>query len=390
VLKSGRRPTAAENDERILDAAVQLVLERGGEAFGFRDVAALAGLSHGAVYSRYDNQAELLLDAWDRRLGPVVERSIEAVAAVRSRGDGIDALAELATSPEMAAALQLCVLSFRIDELADVVPRQLQHWLSTGGLHGSGHDDIVGLGLVALMAGSVLGACTDPRPLVELRSILRGVQQYEHRPQVGPPPGPTIPATIQFDTGDPLRDALLRACVNVVRRSGFDKVTLKRVGRSAGCAPTSVYRCYPTLEDMIDDLSDRAVHLSEAGVTGWPAGIPFDRLRDDPATVALLSTVGASLQGGCAQPEAAVRRRLWLETAVRSQHDDRLLRVIVAARTARDSSASAGPSSDSIARLMALGHSIALGTSLLADLVPDVSGIDWRPFAAAHLAAALT
>jgi TetR/AcrR family transcriptional regulator, repressor for uid operon len=53
--------------ERLLDAAAEVFAERGYERAGVAEIARRAGLTTGAIYSRYSGKAELLLDAIDQR-----------------------------------------------------------------------------------------------------------------------------------------------------------------------------------------------------------------------------------------------------------------------------------------------------------------------------------
>jgi AcrR family transcriptional regulator len=61
-------PSAAVGDplrERLVAAAAEVFAERGYERAGVAEIARRAGLTTGAIYSRYSGKAELLLDAID-------------------------------------------------------------------------------------------------------------------------------------------------------------------------------------------------------------------------------------------------------------------------------------------------------------------------------------
>ena len=74
----GRR---AGNDERIRDAALAEALALGPDRLGPTAVARRAGLSTGAVYARYEDHAELLVDLWVNRcrveVGDLVELGLD-------------------------------------------------------------------------------------------------------------------------------------------------------------------------------------------------------------------------------------------------------------------------------------------------------------------------
>jgi TetR/AcrR family transcriptional repressor of uid operon len=65
---------ADETRERLLDAAAEVFAERGYERAGVAEIARRAGLTTGAIYSRYAGKAELLLDAIDQRTHDEIRR----------------------------------------------------------------------------------------------------------------------------------------------------------------------------------------------------------------------------------------------------------------------------------------------------------------------------
>ncbi len=65
----GKRSDTDDLTARLLDAAADVFAERGYEGAGVAEIARRAGVTTGAIYSRYSGKAELLLDAVDRRMG---------------------------------------------------------------------------------------------------------------------------------------------------------------------------------------------------------------------------------------------------------------------------------------------------------------------------------
>lgn len=64
------RPRRAETDERVRDAALELLRESGPEAVNVASVAARSGVARTTIYRRYSDRTELLRDV----LRPVVHR----------------------------------------------------------------------------------------------------------------------------------------------------------------------------------------------------------------------------------------------------------------------------------------------------------------------------
>ncbi len=76
-----RSARALNNDAAIRTAAVTLVLSKGIDAISFRDVGREAGLTHGALYARFEDVEELLVDLWDSILTPRAVALIELASA---------------------------------------------------------------------------------------------------------------------------------------------------------------------------------------------------------------------------------------------------------------------------------------------------------------------
>ena len=62
--KGGKRERTRQ---RLVDAALQIITERGFEAAGVEEIAARAGMTTGSIYSNYRSKADLLWDAAQRR-----------------------------------------------------------------------------------------------------------------------------------------------------------------------------------------------------------------------------------------------------------------------------------------------------------------------------------
>ena len=60
---AGHQPEADDTRSRLLRAAAEVFAERGYDSAGVAEIARRAGLTTGAIYSRYSGKAELLLDA---------------------------------------------------------------------------------------------------------------------------------------------------------------------------------------------------------------------------------------------------------------------------------------------------------------------------------------
>jgi TetR/AcrR family transcriptional regulator, repressor for uid operon len=77
--------------DRLIAAATEVFAERGYDGAGVAEIARRAGLTTGAIYSRYRGKADLLVDALDETLA----HQLEVVLADRAAARANDALALL-------------------------------------------------------------------------------------------------------------------------------------------------------------------------------------------------------------------------------------------------------------------------------------------------------
>lgn len=117
-------------DGRLLDAATDVFAERGYDRAGVAEIARRAGVTTGAIYSRYRGKAELLVEALDRQMAD----HLEAVIASGEPGTATEILATLgahvleADEHELASGallLEATVAARREPELASMLERRL-------------------------------------------------------------------------------------------------------------------------------------------------------------------------------------------------------------------------------------------------------------------------
>ena len=258
-----RRREAIENDLRILRAAVWCLDRHGVDGITTVGVATAAGFTTGALYSRYEQQHDLLVDVWQRQSHEAVDALIGAAIAVRRSGGTavtVDALAALLADPPavLRVGVQLMAVTRRIDELADVVPADLAASLLEFGVHVESPDvpQVDDLGVVAFALGAVLSGSVVGAPAVDWTPMIRWCGAPPTPPSTWPP-APPFPSAPLRDPDDPAIDALLRATQQVIARSGVERATLLRISRAARLTPTVVYNRYENREELIVDLVRR-------------------------------------------------------------------------------------------------------------------------------------
>lgn len=77
-------PVAASTRERLIEAATEVFSEQGYDGARVQDIARRAGLTTGAIYSRFRDKAELLLEAIQRTSGADLAELLQAGALPRT------------------------------------------------------------------------------------------------------------------------------------------------------------------------------------------------------------------------------------------------------------------------------------------------------------------
>ena len=114
-----------ELKERLLHAAAEVFAENGYEKAGVSEIARRAGVTTGAIYSRYSGKAELLIDAVDRHL-------LTQLHSLHSNASAIDVLSHLGDhllddlSAGTGLFLEAVVAAKRDPELAERLRHVLQ------------------------------------------------------------------------------------------------------------------------------------------------------------------------------------------------------------------------------------------------------------------------
>jgi AcrR family transcriptional regulator len=119
--KTGLRlPKSEVTRLKLLSCAVDEIIEVGPDRLGFTSIARLAGLSTGALYARYENVDELILEVWMAEGLPVLRRLLVDLEESLSRESGV--AARLRLSEQLSGAdrgllilVNLMVASRRIE-----------------------------------------------------------------------------------------------------------------------------------------------------------------------------------------------------------------------------------------------------------------------------------
>lgn len=170
---------------------------------------------------------------------------------------------------------------------------------------------------------------------------------------------------LDFDTGDPALDALLRATLEEVGRTGFDAATTAGIGRASGYSEGLLFARYPSKVEVFVDATRRQ-HAQN-----WRLNEAFQR--------GVIAAHGEGIAEAVVirefqRPHLSLARAIHLEQVRLALHDERLRQVqwgeldaLVAESTANDPTwhPAASPAH------LHLSVAIGLGVACLPMLVPD-------------------
>ncbi len=394
------------NDERLRDAALAEVVDHGADSLGPTAVARRAGLSTGAVYNRFEDTTELLVDLWTSRCQQAGTdlMNIAMEALLGNDGDAkgdvarrqlVEALAN--PSPAVSALIELIVIAHRDEALAEVVIPGGTAMIAGHGVTRSADPDQRAKAalVVSLLLGMLLldasGVEVEPdwaevepdwaevEPDWERTFGGMAVRLRQRIEPAGEPEMLTLPELPSGDEidDDPTRAALMLACMEVIGRVGLQRATVTRIARRAGLTHGAIYGLFGSKEELVAtavaELTDKILGLDRDFNR-----VQYERFGDYPATV---SAVLAGFTDG--------RRRSWqlfrLECHLAQRHDP-------AVAGALDAVYSRTMAHDAVTFTQLLGldvgmaksrarmqMAVPLGRIMLQALIPGaMDEVDWR------------
>ena len=311
-----RRSTRALlNDAAIRDAAVGLVLSEGIDAISFRDVGRVAGLTHGALYARFEDVEELLVDLWGEVLSQRAVALFHACSdaasnpTTQSVGDLFGFVRD--ATPADAAMVQVLLTSRRFVILHEDVEAFIHDHLES--VDAESNDDqsralvLFGLIMVEILEQTLFGGDSDD--LAFLESVIldalaldsHDIEPFELRDSNDR----LIP-----EPSNELRSQLAYHTFSAVGKSGYTRATISRISRRANCSPGAIYKLYPSKEDLVIAATRRIMNAPWISITSLAE--------------VLDSGVLAQLLSSAASEQNSVRKSFFLEIAIASAQSDKI------------------------------------------------------------------
>ena len=175
-----RRPSRAETRTRLLDAAVEVFVERGIAAASVEDIADAAGFSRGALYSNFADKDALVLAVLQRITDEAVAEIEDLLERYPDPDDYVRATQDLMVSPgrrnghhHPVLSIELVLYSLRnpaarpllkdrLDRAQDAVWRVVERNARALGLDAADNRRAIAAMIVAMDDGFSLHSLVDP------------------------------------------------------------------------------------------------------------------------------------------------------------------------------------------------------------------------------------
>ncbi|HTT58828.1 MAG TPA: TetR/AcrR family transcriptional regulator [Acidimicrobiales bacterium] len=372
-----RSSRALTNDAAIREASVELILSVGIDAISFRDVGKVAGLTHGALYARFEDVEELLVDLWNEVLSHRAIAIFEAAryAARNPSEASVDSLLDFVRNaePTDVAAIQVLFLSRRFDVLFEEVETFVHNYLEAPN-DDSGAVRARTLALFSLISAKIFsnsefGLNTDRVKF--LGPVLVATLQTDPEDVLSVPLSEPNDRLIPAPNND-LRSQLAYYTFSAVGRSGYTRATISRISRRANCSPGAIYKIYPSKEDLVIDATRGLMQA------------PWISLAS--AAAILNEGMLAQLLYAAASEQNALRRNFILEMMMASAHNAKLRSAVGAQLQVIESVAPriVGISDEERKHFEYMLREIVLlvlGVSFLSAITGAVSQMDFNQFA---------
>jgi AcrR family transcriptional regulator len=373
-----RSNRALSNDAAIRAAAVDVILTVGVDGIAYRDVARAAKLTHGALYARFEDVEELLVDLWSALL---LERAVSL----------FDVISRAVTAPSKESVAVV------MDRLRHPIPEDIVmiKVLWTSRRHVILHEEVESFihDYLETSAAEMSGALHSRALTLFSFTILTMISSYQGTLEKDDLDcfEATILESLQFPTGDvqsvvfkepvvreladptdDLRDRLAYHTYLAVGTSGYSRATISRISRRADCSPGAIYKIYPTKEDLV------------IGSVRTNMTAPWIRI----ATLATILEPNnlAQFLFSAASSKNSVRKNFTLEVAMASAYNHKLRKAVGSQLRDIESVVPLieGLSDDEVAHLKCTIRFILfsiMGVSYLSTLTKATDHIDFNQFA---------
>ena len=374
-------PKSIRTSGLIFDTAVKELGVTGLDHVTFTSIARAAGLTTGAMYSRFENSAELLVGLWEERLRPALTYFLDCYFAAVNDQTNIKALEELCRliadpSQELLLAAEAISVAPRIDELFEVISPEVAELLKV-----EPKLEAVHFGVLTVILGSLMyfpfSSAKKFIPTVVENGVRVGrvtnVKNY----------GPVSNADIQtFEADDVSSDPLIRdllvATRTVIAKSGFERATVSRIARKWGHNSATIYQYFENKSELMASVVELALRNS------------LIIRQSEPSPEEYIDS-GAQTISNHLSDERRPYLRFRLEAHVAALHNQNVADVMrVEYSRYRDRMLANTSLPRGITTAASEGANAAyIGRAMLFPYAPECGNYDWRPYSDASVTALL-
>lgn len=328
--KSGEKLPKSESTRlKLLDCAVGEILEVGPDHLGFTSIARRAEMSTGALYARYENVDELLLEVWLHRGLPALRRLIADMQESLITSTGKAARRRLADmlsgpDPELCLISKILVIARRNEAVGEFVIPSTIDAVNKAKEDTPAFDFYLAqiLGVALGVQGTGFAGLDWFSPISIIASSTRDATEFQPLDESMP----AIPEASGFDEGlDDLDRRLFGAVSRVISRVGIDHATISRIARHADINPASIYMKY---DDKNALLAACVTHVMKGTFRQNEDMIEYYASLSGESSVKTVSNSAVVMFRGNQSTDHTEIRLLRLETLFSAGHHEDL-RVII-------------------------------------------------------------
>ena len=279
-VHSSRSQRSLDTSAHIKQEGLAFLAELGVDLMSTKDLAALAGISTGPIYARYDTIEDLVLDLWCEVLHPEFLRLLAIIRpAMAGAADERRELAELLADPTLKSQAIVEVLSVarRYPQLSERVGIDLARAFSD---HINAQPETapaMAMAQCTTTFGSMFLSPMVPREsIADWEGMINLVGRASHDPTALAEPHrevePTIIELPKMATGDVVVDEFVVAAMTVIARVGFEQATSTRIARVAGRGFSTIYNHYSSKEELmvatVESMIQQNIEISFRGFAG--------------------------------------------------------------------------------------------------------------------------
>jgi AcrR family transcriptional regulator len=291
-----------------------------------REIAQVAGLTHGAIYARFESVDELLIDLWNSTLRErlaimsQLSKSVAMDPSARTVGELFDFLRH-ADACDLAA-IEVLLVSRRIPSLGEETEGFVREHLETIEASPATHMCAVvlfGLAMVQIFVNAQFGSDSEYESALEKLLIdALGTTTPDSRggnSRVNPTRVPVQNDRARHLSGRDLRSDLAHATYDVVGKSGCVGATISRIARRSNCSPAAIYLLHRSKQDLMVSA------LVDLMAANGKDVVAVEEMLGEGYLTELLNSETAD--------ESKLRRNFALEMAIAAGHSDATRSIIL-------------------------------------------------------------